>query len=69
MVELRIAKHCIRDVEIVEIYVDGVFSAAIYPQEPNVVRLVSTHLDGDPHAESGRSDAWCFAFRKPGTDH
>ena len=51
MVELRIAKHCIRDVEIVEIYVDGVFRAALYPDEPNAVRLIElarSRCAGDP---------------------
>ncbi len=66
MVEFKLAKHIVRDVEMVEIYVDGVFCGALYLEGPNAVRLISTHLAGEPHAVGVVRDVWRFVFQKPG---
>lgn len=62
MVEFKIVRHTGRHANIVEIWVDGVFRAALYPQEPNTVRLISAHLTGDPVKEHGYPPGWVFVF-------
>jgi hypothetical protein len=64
MVELKLVPHSLfPDMRICEVWVDGVFRAAIYPREPNGIRLVSTHLDGDPTQEPGIPIVWNFDFK------
>jgi len=50
-VSFRIQQHSIRDVEIVEILVNGVVAGVIYPTGPKRISLVSAHI------ESSQTDA------------
>lgn len=62
MIEFRLAKHDRRPVQVVEVWVNGLFRACLYPQEPNTVKLISTHMVGDPQPGPDGPDAWCFVF-------
>jgi hypothetical protein len=44
MITFRIAKHTITSEAIVEVYADGKLAAAIYPTEPNAIRVISSHV-------------------------
>lgn len=64
MVEFKIVPHqYLPSVDVVEIWVNGVFRATLYPQEPNSVRLISDHLRGEPIQEVGRPQAWRATFK------
>lgn len=63
MVEFKVVDHWLRSIKIVEIWIDGQFCAALYPQEPNAVRLISNHLAADPEPECDLPNAWRFVFR------
>ena len=61
MIEFKVKQHAIRQVQVVEVYVDGVFRAALYPLEPDGVRLISSHFSTEPHKE-GDLPSWTFRF-------
>jgi hypothetical protein len=65
MVEFRIAEHCVLPAQIVEIWVDGVFRGAVYPQEPDGIRFMSRYIAAGPEKEQSAPDSWCFTFKKP----
>jgi hypothetical protein len=67
MVEFRLKRHAISPrKEVVEVWVNGIFRATLYPIEPNAVRLISAHLIEDPKKEDiGQTpilDVWRFEF-------
>ena len=63
MVEFKVVRHAIRDVNGCEVLVDGVVKAVLYPQEPNVLRLISAHMDGEPVKKLGDPQIWEVAFK------
>jgi hypothetical protein len=68
VIEFKIKPHSIRDLEIVEIWCDGKFKAALYPMaEGKGVRLVSRHVTGaavitSPFDEEYGQQVWNYLF-------
>lgn len=48
-ITFRIVPHTARHAVVVEVFMDGVFRAAIYPEyDRGGIRVMSTHLAGEP---------------------
>lgn len=68
-VTFKLKNHAIRDVQIVEIYVNGNFRGALYPGDTVAggVRLISRHLSIDPvrilESNDDESAVWQFLFK------
>jgi len=64
-VEFKIKDHSHRPCKIVEVFVDGEFRAAIYPDEQGGIRVVSTHLRAEPaQVPLGEGGIWQFLFER-----
>lgn len=62
MIKFKIVPHKVLPINLVEIWVDGVFRGALYPQEPDAVLLISSHFAAPPIVEVGEPKAWRFVF-------
>jgi hypothetical protein len=67
MIEFKQTRHSIRNVNLIEVWVDGAFKAAIYPDDTGTgIRVVSRHVQGDP-AYSGDLEgmrSWEFILER-----
>jgi hypothetical protein len=62
-VEFRKAYHTARAVEVIEVWVSGVFKAAIYPDhDTRGIRVISDHLTGEPVVSPGNPTICAFTF-------
>lgn len=63
-VHFKIVPHSqLRDVEVVEVWVDDKMVSAIYPQLPSSIRIISRHIAMTLH-EADSPDTWRFIFDK-----
>jgi hypothetical protein len=62
MIQFRLARNPLRDVEIVEVYLDGSFVATITPANiEDGIRVITTHMQG----EEGEYNVIRFSHLKP----
>ena len=64
MIEFKIVPHKVLPANLVEIRIDGVLRGALYPQEPDGVRFISSHIAAGPEKEESEPDSWRFTFKK-----
>lgn len=66
MIQYKVERHQVKNSEVFEVWIDGVFMAAIYPNdEGNGFRLMSRHLKEDPieyPTLPGNFRTWEFKF-------
>jgi hypothetical protein len=62
VIEFRQTQHAIRNAPIIEVWMDGKFRAAIYPNDAGI-SIISNHLQGEPVNNSlGLLHSWQFNF-------
>jgi hypothetical protein len=68
MIEFKKALHNIRQVEIVEVWLDGKLKAAIYPTDAgNGIRVISAWVKGEPQltlTDVTNLRGWNFNFEE-----
>jgi hypothetical protein len=62
VIEFKQTRHSIRNTNLIEVWVDGTFKAAIFPNDMGTgIRVVSRHVQGDP-VYSDRQDMRSWEF-------
>jgi hypothetical protein len=66
MIEFRKKLHTVRKVEVVEVFVDGQFKGAIYPNNDHTgIRFLSNHFEGEPVYEDDLGlRSWEFVWER-----
>jgi hypothetical protein len=67
LVRFVVQRHAVRDVEVVEVWVDGVFKATIVPDDGDGIRVISRWFTLRPASLlqlEDRVEAWRLLFRK-----
>jgi hypothetical protein len=64
MIEFRVTEHAYRGCDVVDIIIDGVLKGAIYPDDKcQAIRIISSHLSGDPIYSNIGMEVYQFNFR------
>jgi len=66
MIEFRQKLHDIRKVQVVEVFVDGEFKGAIYPNDDHTgIRFLSNHFPSEPvYEENLGVRSWEFVWER-----